>query len=222
LLHNFLLDALCIGAHFYINLQSIMKLRFQKFFLAFITATLLLPLLASSQEEEKTIFKKQNLEGNGGWGGYRWMIGEVAGQTVNISSFHMLGEYERKYHIGYNFNWVSDKMYHLVNGENRRMRFRWHSLQCHYIFAPQRAIHPIIGTDLGIGRIILNDFGKDRIYVAAPSTGLELNLYRWFHLAVEGGYRAVFNTDLADLKNQNFSGFFGLVTLKFGWSDVPK
>lgn len=178
-------------------------------------------LMASltNAQEEKTLFGEDRWKSSGGWGGYRAQWSKINGQTVQISGFHLTGEYNRKFLIGYNFNFVADYMELPHNGAARRLRFNWHSMQLGYEIAAHRRIHPVADLDLGLGRVKVADVGKDPVYVLSPTAGLELNLFRWFHLNFCGGYRWVSGVGIAQLQNADFSGPFGQVTLKFGWSD---
>jgi hypothetical protein len=170
-------------------------------------------------QEEKTLFGDRSLKSTGGWGGYRMQIGQIAQQNAQISGFHFTGEYDRKLLAGYNFNWMTNDVSVNFEGRSRNLEFRWHSFQLGYQIASHRAIHPVLGLDLGLGRAKATDLGKDRLYVLNPSAGLELNLYRWFHLALEGGYRWVSGVNIAGLDGEDFSGAFGQISLKFGWGE---
>jgi hypothetical protein len=181
-------------------------------------ACLLLPAFGLAQQE-KTLLSDVKMRSSGGWGGYRLQIGKIAGTNANISGFHLVGEYERKFLLGYNFNWLSSYLPLRPNGVERGLRLNWHSLQLGYIAAAHRVLHPVVNVDFGLGRVKMNDVGKDQIFVLNPSAGLELNVYRWFHLALEGGYRFVSNSDLTGLQKGDLSGFAGQMTLKFGWSE---
>lgn len=193
----------------------------KKFYLLCFVFALLMTTNIMAQEE-KTVFKNVKMDDSGGWGGYRQQFGEMAGQSVQIPGFHLTGEYERKFLMGYNFNWVASDIDYRFEEKDYNLRFNWHSLQLGYMLAAHRAIHPVVNLDLGIGRVKARGLEKDRIFLLSPSAGLEMNLYRWFHVAIEGGYRAVTDVGIANLRNSDFSGLFGMVTLKFGWSDEPK
>ena len=170
-------------------------------------------------QSEKTLLDGIKLESSGGWGGTRTQLTRIAGETAWISGFHLTGEYNRKFLLGYNFNWLTDDVTYFSDQNDRSLRLRWHSLQTGYQIASHKAIHPVFDLDLGIGKAKMSDVGKDRVFVVGPSAAIELNLYRWFHLSVGGGYRWVSNVGLAGLSDKDLSGAFGHVTLKFGWSD---
>ena len=179
----------------------------------------LLSAAACLAQPEKTLFGNRSLQSTGGWAGYRNQVAQVAGQTVQISGFHFTGEYERKLLAGYNFNWMTTDPRLLYDGRERDLNFRWHSLQLGYQIAVHRAIHPVLDLDLGLGRVKVSDVGKDRLYVLSPSAGLEFNLYRWFHLSLNGGYRWVSGVRIANLRDADLSGGFGQISFKFGWSE---
>jgi hypothetical protein len=47
---------------------------------------------------------------------------------------------------------------------------------------------------------------------------VEINVFRWFHIGLEGGYRFISDTNVAGLTNQDLSGLYGQATFKFGFS----
>jgi len=91
-------------------------------------------------------------------------------------------------------------------------------------YQPHRLLHLYGSARLGWGaiNIDLNDGTPyrdlDKIFVATPELGVELNLTRWFRLAGTVGYRHVagVNEDRG-LKGDDFSGAIAGVTLRFGW-----
>jgi len=58
----------------------------------------------------------------------------------------------------------------------------------------------------------------DKIFVASPEIGLELNLTNWFRVGGTIGYRFVngANTQFG-YKNEDFSGAYIGLTARFGW-----
>jgi hypothetical protein len=86
-----------------------------------------------------------------------------------------------------------------------------------YAFKSYKAIHPILTLDVGRGRIRSNG-SVDRVLVMQPSAGVEVNIFRWLHMNVEGGYRFVGDTNIEGLDDSKMSGAFGQVSFRFGWS----
>lgn len=91
-------------------------------------------------------------------------------------------------------------------------------------YQPHRLVHMYGSTRLGWGAINIDLNGNtpyrelDKIFVATPEIGMELNITRWFRLAGTVGYRYVtgVNEDRG-LKGEDFSGAVAGVTLRFGW-----
>ena len=94
---------------------------------------------------------------------------------------------------------------------------KWNPMVLAYGFKNYKSIHPQIGVDLGGGKVHLGDV-NDRIFVVQPTAGLEINVFRWFHIGLDGGYRFVNDSSLPSLSDQQLSGWFGQATLKFGYS----
>ncbi|HMQ60734.1 MAG TPA: hypothetical protein PKE06_08700 [Flavilitoribacter sp.] len=80
----------------------------------------------------------------------------------------------------------------------------------------RKAIHPRINILTGRGRISSAYEGSDRIFVVQPSAGLELNVFQWFRVGLEGGYRLVLDSDIPGLENAKVSAPFAQLDLRFG------
>ena len=70
---------------------------------------------------------------------------------------------------------------------------------------------------VGPGNLKING-DKDRLLVIQPSAGVEVNLFRWMRLGIEGGYRYVTGSQYDRLENEELSNYFGTVSFRFGWS----
>jgi hypothetical protein len=68
------------------------------------------------------------------------------------------------------------------------------------------------------GKLDPDNSPYDRIFVVQPSLGAELNLLRWCHASVHGGYRFVNDVSIDTYSDNDFSGLYGELTLKFGIS----
>jgi hypothetical protein len=75
----------------------------------------------------------------------------------------------------------------------------------------------MVNVDFGPGKVRLNN-DVDRIFAVQPSAGVEINIFRWLHLGVEGGYRFINDSNIEGLSDSQLSGAFGQATLRFGWS----
>lgn len=92
-------------------------------------------------------------------------------------------------------------------------------------FKPYKVLHLYTSARLGWGavNVDLQDNNQrysdiDKIFVATPELGVELNITRWFRIAGTAGYRWVNGTSEGrDYTNEDFSGAVATVALRFGW-----
>ncbi|MEM6772680.1 MAG: hypothetical protein AAF597_19030, partial [Bacteroidota bacterium] len=76
-----------------------------------------------------------------------------------------------------------------------------------FAYSPFRdnAIHPRISTIIGPGKANVVGEGSDRFLVGQGMVGLELNLFQWFRLGADVGYRFANGVDLVDVTDQDVS-----------------
>jgi hypothetical protein len=165
-------------------------------------------------QRERTIFNSLNLSGI--WGGSKHSIAQFGDSESYVQGGHIGLEFGKSLFVGYTHQDLqSDPNWDLVQDQNFDLKYR--GAQVGYAFAAHRAIHPIVNVELANGRARLGN-ETDRIFVAQPSAGLEINIFRWLHLGLEGGYRFVSDSSLPGLSDSQLSGGFGQATLRFGWS----
>lgn len=89
-----------------------------------------------------------------------------------------------------------------------------------FAYSPLRdnAIHPRITTIVGPGKIDVANEGRDRLLVGQAMVGLELNLFQWFRLGVDGGYRFVNGVDSDIISDKDVSGAVVQIEARFGFS----
>lgn len=81
-----------------------------------------------------------------------------------------------------------------------------------------KAIHPRINILTGGGRLNFDDGDTDRVFVMQPSAGVEINLFQFMRLGLEGGYRFVLDSDIPELSSGDISSPFFQIDLRFGFS----
>lgn len=92
-------------------------------------------------------------------------------------------------------------------------------------FQPYKILHLYTSARLGWGavNVDLQDNNQrysdiDKIFVATPELGIELNLTKWFRIAGTAGYRWVNGTsENRGYSDDDFSGAVATVALRFGW-----
>ena len=70
----------------------------------------------------------------------------------------------------------------------------------------------------GRGSLKINEQKVDKVTVFEPSIGVEVNVFRWMRVGLEGGYRFVTSVDAPGLDDTDFSSPIIGLRLKFGWS----
>jgi hypothetical protein len=86
-------------------------------------------------------------------------------------------------------------------------------------YAPNadKSIHPIFTLIASNGALKVAE-NKSSTFVLQPQLGVEINVFRWFHLELDGGYRILSGNDIAGFSNSQFSGAYAEAKFKFGWS----
>lgn len=186
--------------------------------LAFLLLTVPLFSASLSAQREETLLGERGWGLSGVWGGYKHQYAQFG---VNNEAFNRGGffgfEFGKSLYLGWGryeledaFNWNAT--------EGRRFDLRWNAGTLSYAFVPHKAVHPVLNVDFGRGRAKLQGVGEDRIFIVQPSAGIEVNVFRWLRLDLEGGYRFIKETDLEPLRDADLSGAFGQAALKFGFS----
>ena len=180
-------------------------------------ALLLTSAVAYGQQKEETILGDRGWGFSGLWGGVSWDYTPYNGvETYNRRGFFGF-EFGRSLHLGWShFRMIDDIA--LVPDEPARLDFNYNGGYIGYAFLPYKAIHPMLNLELGQGRVQHSIEGRDKTFTIQPSAGVEINVFRWFRVGLEGGYRFVRNVDYLSLTDEDLSGPFGRATIKFGFS----
>lgn len=171
-----------------------------------------------SAQKEETVMGSRGLGFSGIWGGSKHQLTQFGsgGKTSYVTGGFFGLEFGKSLLVGWgHYNLVDE--FKWDNIENQPFDMRWNPLVLGYGFKTYKAIHPQIGVDLGRGRVELGD-RRDRVFVVQPTAGLEINIFRWMHLGLDGGYRFVNDSSIEGLSNEQLSGWFGQASLKFGFS----
>lgn len=182
---------------------------------SFLLALFLLFSFHLFSQQEQTIAGRTH-GWTGLWGGYRHQLTQFDNSTSYINGGFFGFEFGKSLLLGWGHYSLIDE-FEWDNIENQQFDLRWSPFLVQYGFQNFKAIHPQIGFEIGKGRVELGDH-KDRILVMQPTAGIEINIFRWFHLGLDGGYRFVSDSSIAGLTDNQLSGWMGQATLKFGFS----
>jgi hypothetical protein len=181
-----------------------------------VAAFFVLQVNAFSQKEE-TILGSNGLRLSGIWGSSKSQITRF-GSTNSYMNGGVLGlEFGNALYIGYgSYTLTSDVRWD--NTPNRDFNFTWGGPMIGYGLNNYKRFHPVFAMQAGQGSVWFDENNKDKVFVIQPSLGLEINVLRWFHIGLDGGYRFTSNADVANLTDSQLSGAFGQVSFKFGYS----
>ena len=175
--------------------------------------TVLATLTAQRQE---TLFGGGGFRFSGIWGAFTNTYsffdedrGYHAGGNIGL-------EFGRSVYLGYAWNKLQDDI-QLPLG-NTSFRLRQNNFILSIMPNSYALVHPVITFQTGGGRVTLSDGQSDRVFIFQPSAGMELNIFSWFHLGIEGGYRFVTDNDLPNVDQQALSSPFAQLSLRFGIS----
>jgi hypothetical protein len=180
-----------------------------------VLAFMLLSFAAFSQHEE-TLLGDRNWGFSGVWGGYNHQYTQFGGSDAYNRGGFFTFEFGKALNVGWGHNELNERV--KLNETEGDLRTRWGFAKVGYGFIPYKAVHPTLNVDFGKGNVRFGDMYDNRIYVVQPSVGVEINVFRWFRLGLEGGYRFVEGSDLAIATDEKLSGAFGQASLKFGFS----
>jgi len=179
--------------------------------------------LAAQGQRQETLFGGSGFHFSGIWGAFTNNYSFYGDSKNGYHSGGNIGlEFGRAIFVGYAWSSLRDD----IPLENIPGSFRLRQNNFIVSIIPQsyQVIHPTITFQTGGGRVSVNDGPSDRIYVFQPSAGVEINIFKWFHLGLEGGYRIVTGSDLPGIRNDELSSPFGQLNLRFGcsWGRVGK
>lgn len=181
--------------------------------LIFALFTFSAPLFAQQQE---TIFGRHGFHFSGIWGAFtnHYSFFEDA------RGYHTGGniglEFGRTVFLGYAWSKLKDQIQ--VSGANTSFQLRQNNFLLSITPNARQVVHPMLSFQTGGGRVTLSDGESDRVYIFQPSAGIEINVFSWFHLGLQGGYRFFTEVDLPQIDRQDLSSPFAQVDLRFGIS----
>lgn len=183
-----------------------------------LTLALMLSVLTTTfAQKEETVLGDRGMRFTGFWANWNNQITQLNTTNSYMSGWQFNLEFGRSLLLGYgNYYLREDIEWDQIQNQDFDMRLQ--AFKVGYAFQSYRAIHPVLNVDFGPGKIELSGEDDDRIFMVQPSAGLEINVFRWMRLGLEGGYRFITDTNIDNLRDEDLSGYFGQATLKFGLS----
>ncbi len=181
-----------------------------------------------SLRRERTLFGDLDLSGL--WGGPTYNYSATGDDWALVRGGFGGLELDDEVFIGYG-GWSSRDAFTtddaLPTGDRPTYDFRHGGFIVAYSPGADNTIHPRITTILGPGRIqgsytgengTVTDF-RERMFVGQVMAGAELNLFQWFRLGIEGGYRFASGVnDVPNVTANDVSGAVVQIEARFGIS----
>lgn len=167
-------------------------------------------------QQDRTLFG-ENLSMSASWAGIGFTTSEIKGVTANQLGVDIGFEYNGTFLTGYQWRTTMDELMLPDLSANNQLKFGYHTFLVGYTLPTHKVVHPRLTFGIGPGQVKLNG-NKDQLFVLQPALGLEINLFQWMRLSLDGGYRKISGIQENDLVNDDLTNFFGSASLKFGWS----
>lgn len=166
-------------------------------------------------QRDETLFSGIKL--TGGWGGTELNLTSFAKDNALYRGGYGGIELNKSIFLGWGgFDLENDVQ--LDAFDNKQFDMSYNGFMMGYTPRANRVFHPNFMLLLGSGKIDIEDIGRDKVFVVQPSAGVEINIFRWFRLGLDGGYRFVTDTDIMPYNDNDLSAFYGALKFKFGWS----
>ena len=185
--------------------------------LAFTALMIGLLAITTFAQRDETIFGKSGLRLTGAWGASTTNLTLFEDDFAVITGGYGGLEFGKSIFIGWGGYGTSNDFRIGTDLQNTDLNLDYNGLMLGYAPLAHRAIHPKFTILAGSGNLRIRGEGTDNVLVVEPGIGLELNVFRWLRVGLDGGYRFVTNTDLL-VNDSDISAAYGQLTFKFGYS----
>ncbi|MCF8246352.1 MAG: hypothetical protein K9J37_18115 [Saprospiraceae bacterium] len=186
----------------------------KKYFASIFILTFSLTTLLAQKDE--TLIGKTGLKFSGLWGGSNIGLAGFDGENHGMFGGFFGLEFSKSLLLGFGGSSGSEST--TYNGNYRKYDIDYGGFLIGYSYQSYKVVHPRVSFLIGSGTLKVKDEPEDNIFVVQPSAGIEVNLFRWFRMGLEGGYRFVSNTNLPKPNDGDASAPFAQLSLRFGWS----
>lgn len=167
-------------------------------------------------QRQETLFGDRGLHFSGIWGAATYSYNFFDADQAYQPGGNIGLEFGRTLFLGYAWSRFRNDIA-LPQG-NTAFSLKQRSFLLSIAPASYQVLHPVLSVQTGGGRVTLSDGTSDRVFILQPSAGVEVNVFKWFHLGAEGGYRFVSENDLPGISREDLSSFYAQINLRFGVS----
>ena len=180
---------------------------------------LLLSISMFAQRDE-TLANKVNFRITGAWGGSTHSMSFFQDDVAYTNGGFGGVEIGKNFLIGGGGEQMARRA--TVNERGNELRLDYGGFMVGYAPSAWRVLHPQFNFMIGGGEATIYDddgfLDRDNVFVASPSLGFEVNVFRWFRIQAQGGYRFVSQANFAEVSSGDMSSPYAQLGLKFGWS----
>lgn len=173
--------------------------------------------LSLFSQKEQTVFGKSSWRISGIWGGPAIGVGQFDKKPVVFRGGFGGVEFGKRLFIGWG-GFETDNDVYIDALDNDHLKMDYSGFMLGYTPAAHQTIHPSFMMLAGTGNVRVGERTPDNIFVIQPTIGLELNVFRFFHLSLDGGYRLVGNVNIPEMNGQDLSEPYAEIKMKFGFS----
>lgn len=162
--------------------------------------------------------------GGGGFGGPFMEVGRITGNVGTSVGGGGAGIFGDVFFGGFGFGASYGDA--IVGGRRNRVTMGAGGFWMGYTPQIRKLVHPYTSLKIGWGGVHVqppnatsgDEKYSDRITLLQPELGMEVNITRWFRLAISGGYRFIsgVNSLPGGLSNNDFRSLTGNLTFRFG------
>ena len=168
-------------------------------------------------QKEETVFGYSGLRLTGIWGGPSSGISHYGESNVYHNGGFVGLEFNNSVFLGWSWYKIRDEV--LFSGKPPQyFNLNYSGMMLGISAMPNRVVHPKFAVLIGPGTYEFEFEGRERQFHIQPAAGLEVNIFRWWHLSLEGGYRIAMNSRYVNLSESDLSAWFAELKFKFGFS----
>lgn len=173
----------------------------------------LLISVPSFSQRDETILKNPRLRLTGLWGGSTALANNFDNDSYFSHGGYFNFEFNKNYLIGWN-NFTSNGFDESVGD----FKTETSNLMLGYTYNGYQVIHPAAFVSIGRAKSRADDVSTVRSFAGQAGLGAEINVFRWFRIGAEVGYRYVDDKGYEWIQDANLSTPYVGLKLKFGWS----
>jgi hypothetical protein len=168
-------------------------------------------------QKDEIVFGYSGLKLTGVWGGPAFGLASIGDENTYYRGGFGGLEFNKSIFIAYAAYWLDSKV-ELPKLPDQRIDLSYNGLLLGYSIKPAKVVHPKLMLLVASGKLDVEDEELDRLFILQPGAGVEINIFKWCHLDILGGYRIVTGTEGPTLSDSDFSTPFGEIKLRFGFS----